>query len=136
MVRKKDPDECYAACPTLFWAIVYVACRRYRKNEQLFNALVDHLAREIWVVVADPVKGLEAIHAILLMVSWPLPNIRLVSDPSSSLASIALNSCMILGLHLGRGAHKEFCIGARQNVTATEEEGASTWFATCMLAQR
>lgn len=136
ILRKKEPDECYDAQPVLFWAILYVTCRRYAKDTQLFPALVEHMTKNLWPMMSSAVLGLDEIHAILLVCAWPYPTIRFVTDPSSMLVSIAMNACMSLGLHTGRGSHPQFCVGSRHCYTSTDEEASSTWIACCLLAQR
>lgn len=138
ILRQKVPDECYDACPTLFWVILFVVCRRYARDNQLFDALVAHVTREIWTMMATNYTspGLEEIHALLLLASWPPPTIRFVNDPSATFASLALNSAMLLGLHTGRGSHREFIVGLRKDRTSTDEEASATWVASCAVAQR
>lgn len=120
----------------LFWAILYVTCRRYAKDSQLFSALVEHVSKNLWTMMSNAVLGLDEIHAILLICAWPYPTIRFVTDPSSMFAAIAMNSCMSLGLHTGRGSHPQFCVGSRHGYTSTDEEAASTWIACCLIAQK
>ncbi|KAF4977224.1 hypothetical protein FZEAL_6221, partial [Fusarium zealandicum] len=136
VLRKRDPDECYEACPTLFWAVIFVASRRYARDEQVFLALPDRLNRDIWTLPAAVALDLESIHALLLICAWPLPSIRFVTDPSPMLISSALSSCMLLGLHTGRGSHPRFLIGGRQNMASTEQDASLTWIFCCILAQK
>lgn len=135
-MRKRDPDECFEANQTLFWVIIYVACRRYSKHPDLLTTVAECLTKDIWTLLSTPIMNLEAIHALILMCSWPLPNIRFATDPSTIFANIAMNVCMVMGLHTGKGSHPEFCIGSRQNIIATDEEGSVTWIQACILAQR
>ncbi|KAL7795783.1 hypothetical protein V8C37DRAFT_373433 [Trichoderma ceciliae] len=136
ILRRKEPDECYDAQPMLFWAILYVACRRYAKDSQLFGALAEHMSKNLWAMMSNSVLGLDEIHTILLVCAWPYPTIRFVTDPSSLFATVAMNACMALGLHTGRGSHPQFCVGSRHGYTSTDEEASSTWIACCLLAQR
>ncbi|KAH8125096.1 hypothetical protein FP744_10002711 [Trichoderma asperellum] len=136
ILRKKEPDECYDAQPMLFWAVLYVSCRRYAKDTQLFTALVEHMTKNLWSMMSSAVLGLDEIHAILLICAWPYPTIRFVTDPSSMLVSIAMNACTSLGLHTGRGSHPQFCVGSRHGYTSTDEEASSTWIACFLLAQK
>lgn len=135
-MRKRDPDECYEACATLFCVIIFVTCRRYSRDSRLLNTLIEIINNDIWILLSTPVVGLEAIHALLLMCAWPLPTIRFTTDPSTTLGAIAMNLCMVAGLHTGKGSHPEFSLGARQNVTSTNEEASATWIQVCILAQR
>ncbi|KAK4073465.1 uncharacterized protein Triagg1_5291 [Trichoderma aggressivum f. europaeum] len=136
ILRKKEPDECYAAQPMLFWAVLYVTSRRYAKDNQLFGALVEHMTKNLWTMIASAVLGLDEIHTILLVCAWPYPTIRFVTDPSSMFAGIAMNACVSLGLHTGRGSHPQFCVGSRHGYTSTDEEASSTWIACCLISQR
>ncbi|UNI21478.1 hypothetical protein JDV02_007466 [Purpureocillium takamizusanense] len=136
ILRKKDPDECFEASPTLFWVVLYVACRRYPRDRAIFSALIDHVNKDIWQMISVPAMNLESIHALLFLCTWPLPNIRFVTDPSSMLASIATTSAKLLGCHTGRGSHPHFSVGMRQHFLSSDEEAASTWLACCLLSQR
>ena len=136
IIRKKDPDQCYEASPTLFWTIIFVACRRYAKDEQLVISLLDSLNRDIWGLLPNIALDLESIHALLIICAWPFPTIRFVTDPSPTYIGSALNASMLLGLHTGRGSHPSFLIGGRQNMTCTDYEASITWVFCCILAQR
>ncbi|KGQ05471.1 Putative transcription factor SEF1 [Beauveria bassiana D1-5] len=136
ILRKRDPDECYEASPILFWVIIYVTCRRYTKDRVFFRALVDHVEKEISITLMDPVMTLETAHAALFLCSWPLPVIRLLTDSSTTYISIVMTGIMMIGVHTGRGSHKQFCVGTRRKGGIfTDEEAASTWMACCVLAQ-
>ncbi|KAJ4153351.1 hypothetical protein LMH87_009841 [Akanthomyces muscarius] len=136
ILRKRDPDECYEASPTLFWVIVYVTCRRYTKDRVFFRALVDHVEKDIAKTLIDPVMSLETAHAALFLCAWPLPVIRLLTDSSTTYVSIVMTGIMMIGAHTGRGSHKQFCVGTRKARIFTDEEASSTWMACCILAQK
>lgn len=136
VLRKKDPDDCYEAHPTLFWVIIYIACRRCPAYELLFTALPEFVEKEVWASVSAPVLTLEAIHAMLLLCSWPVPKIRFATDPSTTLANIALNACVLQGLHTGKGKHVQYAVGLRRELKLTDEEASTTWLACCAIAQR
>ena len=135
VVRSRDPDSCYKTGPILFWAIIATACRRYAKKEGIFQFLVDMLPSEIWAAAAQPPLRQPTINAILLLVAWPQPSIRFMSDPSYIFLGIALNSCLSLGLHTGKGCHPEFTAQAYQ-LNTTDEEATYTWAACNLLSQR
>ncbi|KAM3431248.1 hypothetical protein MY4824_007255 [Beauveria thailandica] len=137
ILRKRDPDECYGASPILFWVIIYVTCRRYTKDRVFFRALVDHVEKDISITLMDPVMTLETAHAALFLCSWPLPVIRLLTDSSTTYISIVMTGIMMIGVHTGRGSHKQFCVGTRRKGGIfTDEEAASTWMACCVLAEK
>ncbi|EHK17070.1 uncharacterized protein TRIVIDRAFT_161840 [Trichoderma virens Gv29-8] len=114
----------------------YFSNRRYAKDGQLFGALVEHMTKNLWTMMSRTVLGLDEIHTILLVCAWPYPTIRFVTDPSSMFAAIAMNACVSLGLHTGRGSHPQFCVGSRHGYTSTDEEASSTWIACCLISQR
>ncbi|TQW03198.1 hypothetical protein V2A60_008965 [Cordyceps javanica] len=136
ILRKRDPDECYEASPTLFWVIIYVTCRRYTTDRVFFRALVDYVDKDISKTLMDPVMTLETAHAALFLCAWPLPVIRLLTDSSTTYISIVMTGIMMIGVHTGRGSHKQFCVGTRKGRVFSDEEAASTWMACCVLAQK
>ena len=129
ILAKRDPDECYDASPILFWVILYITCRRYTKDRVFFQALVDHVEKDIWKAVSATITTLETVHAVLFLCAWPLPNLRLLIDPSTNLVSLITSGAMLLGVQTGRGSSKEFCVGGRRECIFSDEEAASTWFA-------
>ncbi|KAH0597141.1 hypothetical protein MHUMG1_05451 [Metarhizium humberi] len=136
VLRKKDPDDCYEANQTLFWLVIYVACRRYARDRSLFPLLTDHLEKNIWTMSSVPALDFDAVHALLILCTWPMPNIRFVVDTSPTFAGIATTTALGLGCHTGQGKNSQFLVGLRQNFHATDEEASSTWLACCMLSQR
>ncbi|KHO00779.1 uncharacterized protein MAM_01557 [Metarhizium album ARSEF 1941] len=136
VLRKRDPDECYEANQTLFWLVIYVACRRYARDRALLPLLTDHLEGNIWTMSSAPALDFDAVHALLIMCTWPMPNIRFITDPSPTFAAIATTTALGLGCHTGQGRNPQFLLGLRQNFQATDEEASSTWLACCMLSQR
>ncbi|QGI67059.1 hypothetical protein CEK26_011014 [Fusarium fujikuroi] len=136
MLAAKDPDECFEASTTLFWTVISTACRRYAKDEQLVTVLLDSLNRDVWGLLQAITLDLESIQTLLIICTWPFPTIRFVTDPSPNFISSALNACMLLGLHTGRGSHPSFLIGGRQHMTCTDYEASITWVFCSILAQR
>ncbi|EFY88941.1 C6 transcription factor (Leu3), putative [Metarhizium acridum CQMa 102] len=136
VLRKKDPDDCYEANQTLFWLVIHVACRRYARDRSLFPLLTDHLEKNIWTMSSAPALDFDAVQALLIICTWPMPNIRFVVDPSPTFAGIATTTALGLGCHTGQGKNSQFLVGLRQNFHATDEEASSTWLACCMLSQR
>jgi hypothetical protein len=136
ILRFNSPDSCFEADPALFWTVIYVACRRYSRDADLLTLFVDHLDKNVWSTAAKASSSLEAVHVLLLLCAWPLPIHRFLNDPSTTLASIAWDACIVLGLNTGRGSHANFCIGRRANVKATDYEAACTWAACCIVVQR
>ncbi|KAM0284411.1 hypothetical protein ACHAQH_001987 [Verticillium albo-atrum] len=135
IVRIQEPDRVYDSSPILFWTIITIACRVYARDSELFPFLTQNLPREVWGVAMAPPLDLPTINALLVLSAWPFPTPNNSSDPSSSYVAIAMNACLMLGLHTGRGAHREF-----SNVylprTSSDEEACYTWTGYNILAQR
>ena len=134
--KVQAPNECYEACPLLFWTVLLIACRRYAKAQNLFDVLTEHIGKEMWPVCTSLHQSMEAIHAVLLLCTWPLISVRLVSDSCMLLTQSAMNGCASLGLHTGQGSHPEFCFGPRSEMVASDEEAAATWVGACIATQR
>ncbi|KAM0653481.1 hypothetical protein ACHAO3_001541 [Verticillium nonalfalfae] len=135
IVRIREPNRVYAASPILFWTIITVACRAYACDAELFSFLAQNLPREVWAVAMTPPLDLPAINALLVLSAWPFPSANNSSDPSSSYVAIAMNASLMLGLHTGRGAHREFT-NVYLHRPATDEEACYTWTGYNILAQR
>lgn len=136
LLRQKDPDKCYEVHATLFWTILYVSLRRFAKSVELYNGIVDELSNTPWLMLSTASATLESVHALLIICNWPLPTIRILTDPCPSLLAVATVASMQLGLHLGKGTGEAFGCGERHNAKCTDEEAASTWLACCTLATR
>ena len=135
IVRIRDPDACYKAAPVLFWAILVTSCRRYARRESTLQLLVNAIPSEIWSAVsATPVRP-PVITALLILSTWSLPTIRFMNDPTYIYAGIALNSCLYLSLHTGKGCNLEFSVPTYE-VKATDEEAIYLWAASNIISQR
>jgi len=135
VVRTRDPNDCYKSGPILFWAVIVTACRRYAKDETVFQFLVETISADVWAGAAQPPLRLTTINALLLLIAWPLPTIRLMTDPSYIFVGIAVNSCLSIGLQTGKGRHPEFTVPWYQLQT-TDEEATYTWAACNLVSQR
>ncbi|CVK94030.1 related to transcription factor [Fusarium proliferatum] len=134
--EKYDSPGLMLAAARLTASVISTACRRYAKDEQLVTVLLDSLNRDVWGLLQAITLDLESIQTLLIICTWPFPTIRFVTDPSPNFISSALNACMLLGLHTGRGSHPSFLIGGRQHMTCTDYEASITWVFCSILAQR
>lgn len=135
IVRSRDPDACYKRGPVLFWAIIMTACRRFARDDTVFQFLIDTLLPEIWNCASQPPLRLPIINSLLLVAAWPSPSIRFLSDPSIVFAGIAMNSSFLTGLHTGRGAHPEFKPDMCK-AHETDEEAIFTWGGCAIVSHR
>jgi transcriptional regulatory protein LEU3 len=134
-VRNREPDAVYKRGPVLFWAIIMTACRRFARDDTVFQFLIDSLLPEIWSSVSHPPLRLPIINSLLLLATWPFPTIRFLSDPSLIFAGIAMNSSFLTGLHTGEGGHWEFK-GAMCTKRDTDEEATFTWAGCAIISHR
>jgi transcriptional regulatory protein LEU3 len=126
----------YKLGPLLFWTIITVSCRRYAKDDNVFNFLVENLPKELWSVISVIPYNLATVNALLINCAWPLPTIRFLNDPSQTYIGICTNACLVMGLHTGRGGHKEFAIGPWRQFDVSDEEARYTWAGYNILVQR
>ena len=136
VLRLRDPDKCYRDSPFLFWVVVYVAATRYPRDGDALAFLVEHVAREAPALLAAWPLGLAATNALLILCAWPLPTVRVLSDPSLMYAPVALAACMALGLHTGSGGHREFPLPLRAAAGVSDEEARHTWAGANIITQR
>ncbi|KAK5664254.1 hypothetical protein OQA88_471 [Cercophora sp. LCS_1] len=135
IVRTRDPNAIYKRGPVLFWAIIMTACRRFARDDTVFQFLIDSLLPEIWNSVSQPPLRLPIINSLLLLATWPFPTIRFLSDPSIIFAGIAMNSSFLTGLHTGSGGHSEFK-GAMCKQKDSDEEAIFTWAGCAVISHR
>ena len=103
----KTSTEYYEASTPLFWTIISVALRSYKQDSDLLTNLTPVLCTHLWTDVGSANKNqvgksasdVTEIQSMLLLATWPLPNIRLWSDRSLIMSNMALTSAMHIGLH-------------------------------------
>lgn len=135
IIRHKDPNKCYDACPLLFWTIVFVASRRYARGDTTFSFLLDAIKKEFFSAISIFPLTVHHINALVLICSWCFPDVRFIRDPTSLFSSVAMNSCVLLGIHLGKGRHKEFTVGVFQN-DFSDEEAVFAWSGCNIVSQK
>ncbi|KAI0010339.1 hypothetical protein F4779DRAFT_317499 [Xylariaceae sp. FL0662B] len=135
IVRLRDPNKVYESGPLLFWTIIFIASRRYAKNETVLPFLLDTVRRDIFSVVANFPLPMPSINALILVCSWIFPDVRFVNDPAALFISVAMNASTLFGIHTGKGAHPEYNHGVFEN-SFTDEEASFTWAGYNIIAQR
>lgn len=135
IIRHRNPDQCYDACPLLFWTIVYIASRRYARGSTTLPFLLDAVKKEFNAAISLFPLSLNHINALILICSWCFLDVRFIKDPGSLFSGVAMSSCLILGIQLGKGKHKEFTVGAFQT-DFTDEEATFTWCGYNIVSQR
>lgn len=135
IVRSRDPDLCYRCAPLLFWAIIVTACRRYPRDHTTFKFLIESIPAEIWSALGSVPIRPAVINALLILSTWPLPDMRFMTDPTYVYTGTALNACLYLGLHTGKGSFLEFGT-PKYRLGSTDEEAIYTWSACNIVSQR
>ncbi|KAF5018529.1 hypothetical protein F66182_9487 [Fusarium sp. NRRL 66182] len=72
ILRRKDPDQCYEASPTLFWTVIYVACRCYARDQKLLATVHDSVNRDTWALISTIALDLESIHVLMIIMKHQL----------------------------------------------------------------
>ncbi|KAI1640199.1 hypothetical protein F4809DRAFT_520615 [Biscogniauxia mediterranea] len=134
IVRHRDPNRVYESGPVLFWAIVFVASRRYGRNPTVLPFLMDEVRRELHAALTAPMS-MPVVNAFILVCAWCFPDARFVNDPTALFSSAIGNAALLLGIHTGKGAHPEYSVGPFQN-NFTDEEAAYTWAGYNIISQR
>jgi transcriptional regulatory protein LEU3 len=120
----------------LFWTIIAISARRFAKDESVLPFLTESLQKEVWGAMGYPPLPIGVINALLLLCAWPFTTIRFLRDPSSIFSSIAMSSCFLVGLHTGRGEHRELVNNPNFQIRNTDEEATYTWAGFNIISQR
>ncbi|KAE9369652.1 hypothetical protein N431DRAFT_427821 [Stipitochalara longipes BDJ] len=101
-----SPDRVYESSALLFWAIISIASRRHAEKSTVLGLLAKSVQKLMWSTISAPPLTITAIQALLLLCMWPFPDLRIWSDNSLFLSSIAVNSAMHMGLHRPQHLHE------------------------------
>lgn len=95
-----SPNSYYQRSPFLFWAIIGVGCRRYRKDPTLLGALAPKIINLALMSIKTKSATLSHIQALLLVLSWPFPPSSLCMDVTFPLSGSLIHMAMQAGLHI------------------------------------
>lgn len=104
---EKTHTQYYEQSTMLFWTLLSIAMRTYQQDSTLLTRLTPVLSTYFWSEVGAYVRSIGGpdgsditeIQTLLLLTTWPLPNLHLWSDRSMTMAAMALTSGMHMGLH-------------------------------------
>ncbi|KAJ4299863.1 hypothetical protein N0V90_005109 [Kalmusia sp. IMI 367209] len=82
----------------LFWAIISVGARHYKRDPGLLNRLKEPLTDLIWKTIKGGTNH-HVVKALCLLCYWPLPQHRTVMDPTFMLCGVMMQIAMQIGLH-------------------------------------
>jgi len=145
LLTTRDPNTCYDASHLLFWAIILISTRRRHQSSantatpatSIVRLLSEYIKATTDSTITRVPLSLPQIQAILLIAAWALyPGARFINDPALWLMSTATNSCLLLGLHTGRGTHAEFSHVGVAGSRISDHEASVTWVACCILSLR
>lgn len=108
----------YQCSPFLFWAIVGVGSRRYRKDPTLFGALAPKIINLALMSLKTKSATLSHIQALLLVLSWPFPPSSFCTDVTFPLSGSLIHVAMQAGLHIPVASQNFAKIG----IKTTEED--------------
>ncbi len=135
IIRQRDPNKCYDACPLLFWTIVFIASRRYARGVSTFSFMLEAIKKEMFSAISIFPLSLQHINAFILICTWSFPDSRFIRDPTCLFSSAAMNGILLSGVHQGKWRHTEFNLGQVQN-EFSDEEATFTWASYNIVSQR
>lgn len=135
ILRHQDPNKYYEGCPLLFWTIIYITSRRYTRGTATLSFMLEAIKTEVFAAITVFPLSFHHINALVLICAWSFPDVRFIRDPTCLFSTVAMNACLLLGLHLGKGSHKEYTIGHFQ-AGFSDEEAALTWAGYNIVSQR
>lgn len=95
----RQPEEVLAKDnKLLFWAIISVGARHYKRDPGLLNRLKDPLTDLIWKTIKGQTNH-HVVKALCLLCYWPLPQHRTVMDPTFVLCGVMMQVAIQIGLH-------------------------------------
>lgn len=99
----KTHTDYYEESKMLFWTILSIAMRTHLQYSAHYTKLTPILTNYVWSGIGHVAKlstaDVAEVQTLLLHATWPLPNLRLWSDRSMTMSSMALTSSMHMGLH-------------------------------------
>lgn len=104
---EKSHTQYYEQSTMLFWTMLSIAMRTYEQDATLLTRLTPTLSTHLWSGIGACVRSIGGpdgsditeIQTLLLLATWPLPSLRLWSDRSMTMSTMALTAGMHMGLH-------------------------------------
>jgi hypothetical protein len=131
----KDPNTYHAQSPFLFWAIVSVACRKFRHHVHLFSLLAQPVVDLAFLWPTTPSNPIYGIQASLLLLIWPFPRFSNVLDHMYPLAGLLIHKVRQTGFHRPQASHEFYLIeGKPARLTDAEIGIRKDLWARCVHA--
>ncbi|KAI1608239.1 hypothetical protein EDD36DRAFT_423662 [Exophiala viscosa] len=132
---QRTNELCYETSPLLFWSVIAVAARQLQLEDHFLKQLGSELSRTFWATVASNTSSTQHVQAMLLLASWPLPDVRLWTDKSLTFSKMAMNSAMMMGMHRPGCEHEYSKDSAQPGNRWDVLERSRTWIASAALCQ-
>ena len=94
-------------CPLLFWAIIITSSRYHPQYSSFYQALTQAYEPLLGSCLVKAIFSLSTLHAILILVTWPIPVQSQAQDPTWNYCGLITNAARLLGLH-EPGREKEY----------------------------
>ena len=108
----------------LFWSIVLTSSRYHPLYSYIYPSLIQPYEQLLSSYLVRAIHSLNTIHAIMILVTWPLPVKRQPEDPTWNYCGLIINAAICIGLHRP-GREKEF--GFSRAIQKDVELRSKTW---------
>lgn len=131
----RSPEEYFHRSPLLFWAIMAIGARHYKRDEELFQTLGPPLMRLVWQTAAEVPQNYHVVKALILLCAWPMPTSSTSTDPTWMLCGLMMQIAQQIGLH--RPSHAQDFSKFRVELREVElQDRVVVWSVCNMVAQR
>jgi transcriptional regulatory protein LEU3 len=130
-----SPNSYYSISPFLFWAIIWVGCRKYPGDRTIADFLSTRITSTALAALSSRSTILQSIQGLLLLCTWPVPVTTMSKDLTHFLSGAAMNLAMEIGLHT-YGIGQDF---SRVRLVRDDKEKdfrANLWLHCAIICQR
>lgn len=100
-------SELYAKSPLLFWTVILISSRTHTQYSTFFAELKKPYEQLLAPHLIKGIHSLYDIHAILILITWPIPVRSQPDDPTWNYCGLVTNAARLIGLHQP-GREKEY----------------------------
>jgi hypothetical protein len=130
----RRPDEYFQRSSLLFWTIIAVAARHYKKD-RIHIALAAPVMRLTWQTLAEVPQNYHVVKALCLLCTWPFSTSSTSTDPTFMLCGAMMHIALQIGLH--RPSHSQDFTKFKLDLREAEVADRVRTWATCnIVAQR
>lgn len=102
IMESKCAANLYSQSPMLFWTVMMIASQS-EPTSDLYVSLVDPIKRLMTEVCwLQTPRSSHIVQALILLSMWPLPNEKMLDDPSQRFITLANCLGLQLGMHRGK----------------------------------